>query len=666
MPVGSLLYGGNTTKVYIHLQPWFHVCHTSATAFPVGTDSNNNGQLDRSEFQRCNGHIEVGYNSDDPATVDAQINSMTARGFDGVEINWYGKPTATCAPSNNSDSRCVEDTTTRLYRDNLAARCGAGGCPFLLTLDFDQGMFTQGSNQCASDSTEPSCIATRLKAAFDHANTTYFGSPAYLKQGGRPVVSFFIAESTVIGSTQCTTGSPCQSPTTAVTPNGTCTSQSNCWEAIWRSVRAHVQGFSNGNPLFMFRNAGAFNHVQTDGGFAWTNHNNPACDGTANRPTNNDVLGLCYLDNFYETAVTHPSLTPWGAAWRGADDVAATWGDDVVTPQRCGQTFLLTMLEENYNGNGGYGGSTAYYSTSRQLPYMKVVTWNDYDEGTAIEPGIDNCQAISASVSGSTLSWTLDQAGDQPNAATYRSETTVDHYEVFDSSDGQNLTLAATIPAGGQHSVDLGSLDLGPGTRTLYVKAVGKPSILNHLSNAVTYTPAANRFVTITTPTDGSDVLSPVHVVASATSPNTVTLSQIYLNGTKVYEVHSAQVDTDITMTQAGSNRLTVQSYDAGGTFKKTIYVNNCVLNPTARTVTICTPQDGATVTSPVRVLAGTTAGSSPVTLVQIYLDGVKVYEVADDRLDTTISIGGSGSHRLTVQAYDSSGTFKTTIFVTT
>jgi hypothetical protein len=87
------------------------------------------------------------------------------------------------------------------------------------------------------------------------------------------------------------------------------------------------------------------------------------------------------------------------------------------------------------------------------------------------------------------------------------------------------LTLVATIPAGGQHSVDLGSLDLGPGTRTLYAKAVGKPSILNHLSNAVTYTPAANRFVTITTPTDGSDVLSPVHVAASATSPDTVTLS---------------------------------------------------------------------------------------------------------------------------------------------
>jgi hypothetical protein len=67
-----------------------------------------------------------------------------------------------------------------------------------------------------------------------------------------------------------------------------------------------------------------------------------------------------------------------------------------------------------------------------------------------------------------------------------------------------------------------------------------------------------------------------------------------------------------------------------------------------------------------VRVLAGTTAGASPVTLVQIYLDGTKVYEVADDRLDTTIPIGGTGSHRLTVQAYDSSGTFKTTIYVNT
>ena len=34
-----------------------------------------------------------------------------------------------------------------------------------------------------------------------------------------------------------------------------------------------------------------------------------------------------------------------------------------------------------------------YYSPDRPLPFMMIVTWNDYEEGTAIEKGIDTCGA---------------------------------------------------------------------------------------------------------------------------------------------------------------------------------------------------------------------------------------------------------------------------------
>ena len=37
------------------------------------------------------------------------------------------------------------------------------------------------------------------------------------------------------------------------------------------------------------------------------------------------------------------------------------------------------------------------------------------------------------------------------------------------------------------HSADLGSYSLSTGTYTLYVQAVGQPSILNHMSGPVAY-----------------------------------------------------------------------------------------------------------------------------------------------------------------------------------
>jgi hypothetical protein len=32
-----------------------------------------------------------------------------------------------------------------------------------------------------------------------------------------------------------------------------------------------------------------------------------------------------------------------------------------------------------------------YYNDSHPLPFLLIVTWNDYEEGTAIERGIPHC-----------------------------------------------------------------------------------------------------------------------------------------------------------------------------------------------------------------------------------------------------------------------------------
>jgi hypothetical protein len=173
-------------------------------------------------------------------------------------------------------------------------------------------------------------------------------------------------------------------------------------------------------------------------------------------------------------------------------------------------------------------------------------------------------------VSASTLSWSLNVTGDEPNAATNATEDTIDHYEVFDSGDGENLTLLATLPRG-TRSVNLQDFDLGPGPRTLYVKAVGRPSILSKLSNAVAY----NRYVTITSPADGATVASPVRVTATATSPDTVTRMEIWIDRTnKVFQqTDTNTIDTTIPLA-SGPHRLTVQAIDSSGAvFKRPINI---------------------------------------------------------------------------------------------
>lgn len=85
-----------------------------------------------------------------------------------------------------------------------------------------------------------------------------------------------------------------------------------------------------------------------------------------------------------------------------------------------------------------------------------------------------------------------------------------------------------------------------------------------------------------------------------------------------------------------------------------------CTLNTQNQTVTICTPAPNATVSSPVNVQAGVTDSNAVKTL-QIYVDGVKVYDVVAKTLNTNVNMA-NGAHRLTVQAQDSTGAiFKST-----
>jgi len=265
----------------------------------------------------------------------------------------------------------------------------------------------------------PGCTPQQtLEEQLKYVEQTYFPSPAYMTVEGQPVVTNFDIDLH--------------------------------YDIDWQAAKDSMAS----DPVFLFQNNSGFSHVISDGSYSWV------------MPQTNDY-GMAYLSSFYATGVSFPSEQTVGAAYKGFNDTLAAWGSGRIMSQQCGQTWLDTFAKVN-----------SLYGPDNPLDSMQVVTWNDYEEGTEIESGIDNCLSLDASVSGNALQWSL--SGD---------ESGVSLYKVFISKDGQHLMKIAQVPAG-QHAMNMCSFPLAARAYTLYVKAIGKPSLANHTSAAVSYTPA--------------------------------------------------------------------------------------------------------------------------------------------------------------------------------
>lgn len=256
-----------------------------------------------------------------------------------------------------------------------------------------------------------------LIAVIQYMAKTYFSSRAYLTIGGQPIVTNFNVD------------------------------QANSID--WDQVRNTIPAA----PRFIFQDNPGFSHQTSDGSYSWI------------MPQFGNY-GLDYLSNFYGTAQGYQSEETVGSTYKGFNDSLASWGSNRVTDQQCGQTFLQTFDRINQ-----------VYSATRQLPFLQLVTWNDYEEATELESGIDSCFSLQASVSGNDLQWT-----------TSGNENTVDHYAIYSAATGNLTQLTTTQP--GTHSVDLCSLSLPAGQNELYVQAVGKPMLANRMPAPVSYTPS--------------------------------------------------------------------------------------------------------------------------------------------------------------------------------
>ena len=182
----------------------------------------------------------------------------------------------------------------------------------------------------------------------------------------------------------------------------------------------------------------------------------------------------------------------------------------------------------------------------------------------------------------------------------------------------------------------------------------------------------ANRTVTICTPSNGATVNTTFHVNAGSTDTTApVTYMQVYVNGMAKLTQNRNFIDADLTLPAGSNQRFTVQAHDSAGVLFKTVYYINvgpgatCKLNTANRTVTICTPSNGATVNTTFHVNAGSTDTTAPVTYMQVYVNGMAKLTQNRNFIDADLTLPAGSNQRFTVQAHDSAGVqFKTVYYI--
>jgi len=144
----------------------------------------------------------------------------------------------------------------------------------------------------------------------------------------------------------------------------------------WNHVRQVTQGWPD-PPLLIYKDQSEKYPNAFDGFYAWVQ---PGRSGWARDGSN---WGEDYLDYFYNNMTRHhPDKIVVGAVWPGFDDTRASWSRNRHIANRCGKTF-----------EDGLRLFRRYYGAQNPAPYLLLETWNDYEEGTAVEKGINQCNA---------------------------------------------------------------------------------------------------------------------------------------------------------------------------------------------------------------------------------------------------------------------------------
>jgi len=275
-------------------------------------------------------HIQV-YNSKDPVIITKQIQKAKLMGITGFVVDWYGPKAGTL--SNDNDRDLIDKATEELIKQ--AEMQG-----FKVALLYDEGaVFKDNSGLTESQ------YMTQLQADLSYAKK-YFSSPAYLNINGYPAVFVFPYDEvdSHIG-----------------------------WNTVRNDLGATIT-LMNKNPK-----PETFSTHDTffDGFYAWVQP-----DDWKSWDVYGKNWGEKYLEWFYSTMeISDPDPTKpnyknkikVGGVWPGFDDSIAFWGKHRFISRQNGLVYQKTMALAQQNN----------------APFILIGTWNDFEEGTDIEFGVD-------------------------------------------------------------------------------------------------------------------------------------------------------------------------------------------------------------------------------------------------------------------------------------
>lgn len=107
----------------------------------------------------------------------------------------------------------------------------------------------------------------------------------------------------------------------------------------------------------LFQDAGGFSRANSSGAFGWVHP----------LPDHND-FNYPYLADFARAAQSNQSKIAWYPAYPGFDDSNASWGSGRLMSRKSGLTLLNALA-----------------AVPAGAKYVLIVTWNDHEEGSAIE-----------------------------------------------------------------------------------------------------------------------------------------------------------------------------------------------------------------------------------------------------------------------------------------
>ncbi len=428
--VKSYLYSGATTRVMAEYQPWF--CNTSAP---------------------CNTHKNIGMEQSTAAQALAQAQWMKSVGADVTDVDYYGCATSCATPQ--SSTMAYNLTVTTALANAIAANPSTTP-KFLIMMD-EGAIDGSGTGQCPPASGDQSaCLIAAIDTQVDYLAATWLYQSYYETNAtnGHPIVMYFI--------------NPGMWPDTN-------------FNTVYGAVATHATagnscgaGCSYATTVdFVDQDAGAFTETGIAGGFAWPQPD--AWSSTNQFCWEGNPCSFNYLADFYSTARAHSSKIAMGVLYKGFDDNNANWGSNRVIAQQCGQVLGFTAAAI----------STAGYSSSSQLQYVQLATWNDYEEGTEVETGIDNCITVGRpTISSGTLSWSLIKSD-----ATYANTSTIGSFSIYTGSSSPTTLYASGIAASATSYSPAPTLAAG---QNAWVEMIGQPLIQNRLSPGVFGPPAAD------------------------------------------------------------------------------------------------------------------------------------------------------------------------------